>query len=506
MKNKSIMLQGTASSVGKSVLTAALCRIFKEDGLDSMPFKSQNMALNSYITDEGLEMGRAQVCQAEAAMVKPEVNMNPILLKPTGEKNAQVIVSGKVYGNMSASEYHQFKPKLKKIILSAFDELQKKADVIVIEGAGSPAEINLKDNDIVNMGMAKMVDAPVLLIGDIDRGGVFASIYGTIMLLDEDERKRVKGLLINKFRGDRKILNPGLKQLEALTGIPVLGVIPYGKFDIEEEDGEAERLKSKALSSNKIDVCVIRLPRISNFTDFHWLEKHPLVNIRFVEDPGLLGRPDLIIIPGTKNTLEDLLFLREKGLDKSILSARDKGSAIVGICGGFQILGKKLVDPHGVESNIRELEGLGLLNVETIFDREKVTKQTKAEVIFENIDNKMKNIAVEGYEIHMGKTTLNDEAKPFAEIKDSQEFTIRYDGAISSDGKVWGTYLHGIFDNEEFNNALLMFLSNDLNIDEIEKRGSFKAYKEEQYDILAKTVRESIDMKRIYEILEEHSQ
>lgn len=505
MKNRSIMLQGTASSVGKSVLTAALCRIFKEDGFDSMPFKSQNMALNSYITEEGLEMGRAQVCQAEAAMVKPEVSMNPILLKPTGEKNAQVIVNGKVYGNMSASEYHQFKPKLKKIILSAFDELQKKADVIVIEGAGSPAEINLKDNDIVNMGMAKMVDAPVLLVGDIDRGGVFASIYGTIMLLDEDERKRVKGLLINKFRGDRKILNPGLKQLEALTGIPVLGVIPYGKFDIEEEDGEAERLKSNSLSDEKVDVCVIRLPRISNFTDFHWLEKHPLVNIRFVEDPGLLGRPDLIIIPGTKNTLEDLLFLKKKGLDKSILSARDKGSSVVGICGGFQILGKKLLDPHGVESDIKELEGLGLLNVETIFGREKITKQTRAEIIFENLDNTMKNISVEGYEIHMGQTTLNDGAKPFAEIKDSQEFAVRYDGAISGDGKVWGTYLHGIFDNEEFNNALLKFLSHELNMDEIRKRGSFKSYKEEQYAILAKTVRESIDMERIYEILEENS-
>ncbi len=502
MSNKSLMLQGTASSVGKSVLTAAFCRIFKDDGLRAAPFKSQNMALNSYITDEGLEMGRAQVFQAEAAGIPPKACMNPILLKPTGERDAQVIVNGKVYGNMNATDYHAFKPQLKQTIYEAFKQLQDESDVVVIEGAGSPAEINLKENDLVNMGMAAMADAPVLLIGDIDRGGVFASIYGTVMLLEEEERKRIKGVLINKFRGDFEILKPGLKQLEELTGIPVLGVIPYGSFDIEEEDAEAARLKSTLIKEKALDIRVLRLPRISNFTDFHWLETHPSACVTYINKADEVGSPDLLIIPGTKNTLADLAFLKEKGIDRAILRARDQGSMIAGICGGFQMLGTKLLDPEGVESQIGELEGLGLLHVETTFFPEKITTQANAEVVAGCFYDEMPAITVGGYEIHMGKTRLNRDVKPFAMIIDESGAPTRADGAVSEDGKVWGTYLHGIFDHEDFNRELLSFISDNENMETMVHRESFLEYKEKQYGLLAETVRKSVDMRRIYDILE----
>lgn len=506
MGNKSLMLQGTASSVGKSVLTAAFCRIFKEDGWRSVPFKSQNMALNSFITEEGLEMGRAQVFQAEAAGITPKACMNPILLKPTGEKNAQVIVNGKVYGNMNAAEYHAFKPQLKDTIYEAFQEVQKDSDVVVIEGAGSPAEINLKQNDLVNMGMAAMVDAPVLLIGDIDRGGVFASIYGTIMLLEEEERKRIKGILINKFRGDLEILKPGLKQLEELTGLPVLGVIPYGGFDIEEEDGEAERLKRVEQKETTLDIRVLRLPRISNFTDFHWLETHPSVCLTYIDKAEEVGTPDLLIIPGTKNTLADLAFLKEKGIVEEILKVRCQGTMIAGICGGFQMLGTKLLDPEGVESQIGELEGIGLLDVETTFFPEKITTQAKGEVLAGCFYDGMPAIQVGGYEIHMGKTRINSNVNPFAMIIDETGVPIRADGAVSEDGKVWGTYLHGIFDHEIFNRELLGFIADQEKGKAMVERESFIEYKEKQYKLLAETVRESVDMQRIYEILEGSSQ
>ncbi|RQD69712.1 MAG: cobyric acid synthase [Tindallia sp. MSAO_Bac2] len=496
------MLQGTASSVGKSVLTAAFCRIFKEDGYRVVPFKSQNMALNSFITDDGLEMGRAQVFQAEAAGVTPKAGMNPILLKPTGEKEAQVIINGKVFGNMNASEYHAFKPELKTIVHKAYNQLRKDSDIVVIEGAGSPAEINLKKNDIVNMGMAKMVNAPVILVGDIDRGGVFASIYGTVMLLDEDERRQIKGVLINKFRGDLEILKPGLKQLEDLIGIPVLGVIPYGKFDIEEEDGEAERLKHKSYNENNIDIRVIRLPRISNFTDFHWLATHPSVNLQYIDKAEEVGTPDLLIIPGTKNTLADLEFLKENEIDRAILKARNEGAMIAGICGGFQMLGKKLLDPHMVESKIGELDGLGLLDVETTFFKEKMTTQTSAEVLADNFYKDMGSIKVNGYEIHMGKTCLGSNTRSFAVIKDENELPVRWEGAVSEDKRVWGTYLHGIFDNEEFNRELLQVVANNSGAENMELRESFAEYKEKQYRLLADTVRESVDLESIYAIME----
>lgn len=345
-RGKSIMLQGTASSVGKSILTAALCRIFYQDGYRVAPFKSQNMALNSFITEEGLEMGRAQVFQAEAAKRKPLVSMNPILLKPTGDSFAQVIIKGKVYKNMTAIEYHDFKPQLRNMVSEIYHELIQDNDIVVIEGAGSPAEINLRDKDIVNMGMAEIADTSVLLIGDIDRGGVFASLYGTIMLLTEEERRRVKGIIINKFRGDKSILEPGLRMLEELTGIPVIGVIPYGDFNIEDEDSVTDRFRKTINTQGKVVVEVIQLPHISNFTDFHVFETLPDVHLRYVSCGDRLGDPDLLIIPGSKNTIADLVYLRESGLEKEIIHAHKKGSLVLVFVEGIKYLVRKFLTPR----------------------------------------------------------------------------------------------------------------------------------------------------------------
>ncbi|MEN1759813.1 cobyric acid synthase [Anoxynatronum sibiricum] len=515
MKQKhkpNLMLQGTASSVGKSILTAAFCRIFKEDGYRVVPFKSQNMALNSYITETGLEMGRAQVFQAEAAGIKPLADMNPILLKPTGEKSAQVIVRGKVLGNRSAMAYHQMKPSLRETVREAYEALEASADVVLLEGAGSPAEINLQEHDLVNMGMADMVDAPVLLIGDIDRGGVFASLYGTLLLLPEDQRHRVKGLLINKFRGDLEILKPGLKQLEELTGLPVVGVIPYGDFDIEEEDGTAERLsyRPQAAESNALQVAVIRLPRISNFTDFHWLEKLPGVELRYVQRPEEVGLPDMLIIPGTKNTLADLAWLRHQGLDQMIWKVREQGGMVCGICGGFQMLGTWLHDPLQLESDHGSMPGLNLISAETVFESEKTTTQITGRVKWSsavqvNGKHDQRSILsdgyeVKGYEIHMGQTMLSEGVAPFAQLTDRSGGQ-RMDGGISADGKVWGTYLHGIFDNEDFVTALLKSLSKSGDSWDVKAMPSFDVYKEAQYDKLAATVRNSVDMAAIYRMM-----
>ena len=371
MKNKSLMIQGTASSVGKSILTAAFCRIFKQDGYTVAPFKSQNMALNSFITEEGLEMGRAQVVQAEAAGVVPHVLMNPILLKPSTDKKAQVIFMGKVHKNMSAIEYHEFKPELKGMVKDAYDQLSSQYDVIVLEGAGSPAEINLRENDIVNMGMAELSDSPVILVGDIDRGGVFAAIYGTIKLLTEDEQKRVKGVIINKFRGDIDILKSGLDMIEELTGVPVLGVVPYTPLRIEDEDSLSERFKFEQEKEGQLKVEILYLPHVSNFTDFNVFETQEDVNVRYVMRGQSIGDPDLLIIPGSKNTIEDLIYLRNSGLEEQIIRLSRKGKRIVGICGGYQILGNKLSDPDHTESAITEIHGLGLLDIDTVFESEK---------------------------------------------------------------------------------------------------------------------------------------
>ena len=348
---KNIMIQGTMSNAGKSLLAAGLCRIFKQDGYRVAPFKSQNMALNSFITEAGGEMGRAQVVQAEAAGVKPDVRMNPILLKPTTDVGSQVIVNGVAMGNMRAMEYYRRKREFIPQIMEAYNGLAAENDIIVIEGAGSPAEINLKQQDIVNMGMAELVDAPVLLVGDIDRGGVFAQLYGTIALLEEQERKRIKGTIVNKFRGDRAILQPGIDILEKICGVPVAGVIPYTHVDIDDEDSLSTRFTRES-SRKAIDIAVIKLPRISNFTDVSPLERFPNVSVRYIERPDDLKEPDLILIPGTKSTIADLLWLRQSGLEAAILHCHDRGTIVFGICGGFQMLGTTVSDPDQVELSL----------------------------------------------------------------------------------------------------------------------------------------------------------
>lgn len=492
---KSIMIQGTMSNVGKSLLVAGLCRIFKEDGYKVAPFKSQNMALNSFITEEGLEMGRAQVMQAEAAKIKPSVLMNPILLKPTNDVGSQVIVNGEVLGNMKAVDYFKYKKKLIPDIMKAYNELDKEYDIIVIEGAGSPAEINLKSEDIVNMGMAKMAKAPVLLAGDIDRGGVFAQLMGTVMLLEEAEKALVKGTIINKFRGDKNILMPGVEMLEDMSKIPVVGVVPYMNVDIDDEDSLSERF-TKKVTAGLVDIAVIRLPRISNFTDFNVLEGVEGVSLRYVSTPGELNNPDMIILPGTKNTMEDLLWMRQCGLEAAILKEASKGKIVFGICGGYQMLGETLSDPYKVESG-GEIKGMGLLPMKTVFKKEKTRTRVTGE--FNNIEGKLKDlskVSFEGYEIHMGNT---ESLKKDISLTKLSNGTI--DGAFYNN--VYGSYVHGIFDSEGVVKGLLTSLFKEKNLDYSDiLTFDHKKYKEEQYDILAKIVRENVDMKKIYEILE----
>ena len=505
MKNKSLMLQGTASSVGKSLLTAGFCRIFKEDGYKTAPFKSQNMALNSYITEEGLEMGRAQVVQAEASCQKPSVLMNPILLKPTTDKKCQVILNGKVYDNLSAMEYHQFKPKLKELVGGTYKKLANDNDIVVLEGAGSPAEINLRENDLVNMGMAEISDSPVIIVGDIDRGGVFASIYGTIMLLTEDERKRVKGVIINKFRGDVEILKPGIKMLEDLINIPVLGVIPYMDVQIEDEDSLAERFQRTAKMEGEINVEVLYLPHVSNFTDFNVFETQKDVNLRYVMRGESIGQPDILIIPGSKNTIEDLIYLRNSGLEEQILRLHRAGKIIVGICGGYQILGIKIKDPHGTESGIDEINGLGLLNTETIFEQDKTTTQIEGKILPRNkgiLENTEKH-NVTGYEIHMGQTQLLEGTRPFIKIEKRLDNNVEvFDGGVNEKGNVFGTYIHGVFDNIKFTRELLNRVREEKGLGKIESSvKDFDEFKEIEYRKLAKLVRNNVDMEKIYEIV-----
>ncbi len=498
---KVIMIQGTMSNAGKSLVTAGLCRVFKQDGYKVAPFKSQNMALNSFITKEGLEMGRAQVMQAEACGIEPSVNMNPILLKPTNDVGSQVIVNGEVLGNMSARDYYKKKTELIPHIMEAYNNLAKEYDIIVMEGAGSPAEINLKENDIVNMGMAKLVNSPVLLVGDIDRGGVFASIAGTLMLLDEDERKMIKGTIINKFRGDVNILKPGLDMIEEITKTPVVGVVPYMELDIDDEDSLSERFNSNG-TVDLIDIAVIKLPRISNFTDFNIFEYIPGVSLRYVKSVRELKDPDMIILPGTKNTMEDLKWLRESGLEAQILKQAAKGKVIFGICGGYQMLGMELSDPFNVESG-GNMAGMGLLPTKTVFEKEKV--RTRVSGNFNEVSGilaELSYVEFEGYEIHMGQTTYDFNEEELTTIDNvNGEDIIKNDGLYKDN--VYGSYIHGIFDKEEVSKAIVESLCIHKGIDyssistvDIEK------YKEEQYDKLAEGIRNSLDMKAIYKILE----
>ena len=487
-----IMIQGTMSGAGKSLLTTALCRIFAQDGYRVAPFKSQNMALNSFVTPDGLELGRAQAVQAEAAGIECDVRMNPILLKPSSDTGSQLIVNGEVRGQYSAADYFKMKRGLIPDILAAYNSLAAENDIIVIEGAGSPAEINLRDDDIVNMGLAELVNAPVLLTGDIDRGGVFAQLYGTVALLREEERRRVKGTIINKFRGDVTLLRPGLRQLEELTKIPVLGVVPYVRAEIDDEDSLAPCL-AKTENKRALDIAVIRLPHISNFTDFTPLEEHPSIGIRYVNQIDKLGSPDMIILPGTKNTMADLGWLRECGLADAIIAAAGRSTPILGICGGYQMLGRTLSDPVGVEKK-GTLSGLGLLPVDTVFTGDKMRMRRRA--VCEGVP--FAGAKLTGYEIHMGKTETNA-AGPFCRFADGTP-----DGAAS--GNVFGSYLHGLFDSGELVERFAQFLAarKGLTVPDvhIETRA---ACRDRQYDLLAEAVRQSLDMHRIYEIMEEYA-
>ena len=501
---KAIMVQGTMSNAGKSLLAAGLCRIFKQDGYRVAPFKSQNMALNSFITKEGLEMGRAQVMQAEAAGVEPSVYMNPILLKPTNETGSQVIVNGEVYRNMSARDYFAYKKQLIPDIRYAYDKLSQENDYIVIEGAGSPVEINLKSDDIVNMGMAKMAHAPVLLVGDIDRGGVFAQLVGTVELLEKEERARIKGLIINKFRGDKSILDPGIEMLEERVGIPVVGVTPYLHIEVEDEDSLTERFCGNQEVA-AIDLAVIRLPRISNFTDFNPFESMEGVSLRYVTSVSELKNPDMILLPGTKNTMEDLKWLRQSGLENAICKATAEGKIIFGICGGYQMLGKTLKDPHGVEAG-GEMKGIGLLDTDTVFTEKKT--RTRVTGRFKKVGGILQNLSdmkMEGYEIHMGSTTLGEQTAAFTEIT---SFAGEEKGAAKADGvchgNVYGTYVHGIFEKEEVVKAIVTAIGEAKGLDMTQIAGvDFAKFKEIQYNILADALRKHMDISRIYEIMEE---
>ena len=495
MPARSIMIQGTASDVGKSMICTALCRIFSDDGLRVVPFKSQNMALNSYVTKDGGEIGRAQGVQAEAARVIATTDMNPILLKPKQSMVSEVIVHGQHYLDMDAKSYrNQFVQEAMPIVEKSVRKLQDSYDVIVLEGAGSPAEINLKDRDIANMRMAHLADAAVILVADIDRGGVFASIVGTLALLDEAERARVKGIVINKFRGMRELLDDGLTWLEKETGIPVLGVLPYMDVNIEAEDSLALsslRFKKPKKGEFAVDVAMIRLPRISNFTDIDPFFDEPEVGVRLIATVAELGTPDLLIVPGTKSTMDDLAWLKEQGLDVAIEQLRAQGTKIIGICGGFQMLGETLLDPDAVEGNGENAKGLSLLPIETIFVGDKKTVQMSGQLTGSDM-------TLTGYEIHLGRTKiLRQEVSPFLHLVDG-----RVDGAVSADGMVIGSYFHGLFHNRQFTRKLV----NELR----EKKGlpvltsdvkSDAERREDAYAMLAQHVRANLNMKKIYELL-----
>lgn len=484
------MVQGTMSDAGKSVVCAALCRIFRQDGWRVAPFKSQNMALNSYITRDGLEMGRAQVMQAEAAGVEPDARMNPVLLKPSSDTGSQVIVLGEIRSEMSAMEYHDYKRELLPEVARAFDDLAEKHDIIVIEGAGSPAEINLADNDIVNMGLARYLNAPVLLVGDIDRGGVFAQLYGTVELMESEDRKRIEGMIINKFRGDVEILKPGLRMLEEKTGIPIIGVIPMINIDLDDEDSMSSRLIRR--TENPIDIAVIRLPRLSNFTDFNALEVPELSGVRYVKTVKELGHPDLIMLPGTKNTMDDLVWLRESGMEAEILKYAAAGMPIMGICGGYQMLGEQLFNPEKLEGDRNYLRGMGLLPVDTVFTPDKSRTRVKGIVKAEPFEG----AAVDGYEIHMGRSDVRGEA--FCILEDG-----RAEGCCK--GNVYGTYLHGLFDTGEMVSSVIGSLAEakGISIGEFEAH-THEEYVQSQYDKLAEEVRKSLDMERIYKVMEDY--
>lgn len=505
-----LMVQGTASDVGKSVIVTALCRIFKQDGLRTAPFKSQNMALNSYVTPDGLEIGRAQGIQAEACGIPATTDMNPVLIKPTGDMHSQIVVHGKPYQHLSAVSYREdFLPQAKPLVMDALNRLREKYDIVLMEGAGSPAEINLKHRDIVNMNLAGWADAPVILVADIDRGGVFAFLVGTLELLEPEEKARVKGFIINKFRGDLSLLQPGLDWLEQKTGIPVLGVLPYiPDLEIEAEDSvilDSHHLKVKA--ERDLEIVVIRYPRISNFTDFDCLAAEHDVSLRYVDRASDLGTPDIIILPGTKDTIGDLSFVRDQGLDVAIEGVINSFShtQLVGICGGYQMLGNRLSDPEGIESGSPvEAEGLNWLPVSTIFRSEKTTIRVHGETV----DNQPvtlyppgKSVPVEGFEIHAGDTSwdLDSDAVHLFRIKRTSGEEL-LEGAGRLDGRVFGTYLHGLFSSDVWRRAWLDGVRMTKGLAPLGETFSAALRKEAAYDRLAEHVREHLDMEQIYEM------
>lgn len=497
MNKKSIMFLGTASSVGKSTLVTALCRYLKNQGLDVVPFKALNISLNSYVTKDGLEMGRAQVVQAEACKIEPKAIMNPVLLKPSGNFT-QVIVNGKVLCNIEPYKYKELNNELKVKIKKAYDKLSNNHDVIVLEGSGSCAEINLKDSDISNMSMAEVADAPVILVSDIDRGGVFASIVGTIQLLSESERNRIKGVIINKFRGDVELFKPAIKQLEEIIHIPILGVMPYEKFDIEDEDSVTERIRNEE-KEGTLDIVIIRLSHMSNFTDFNVIERIPGVTVRYVSNPSELKQPNLIIIPGTKNTIEDLRVIKENKLFNKIKELKENGTPVFGICGGYQMLGTLILDKLGVEGEISQEEGFGFLDIKTRFNELKVTKQTKGNILSDlKFIKAIEGCIINGYEIHNGISKIGKKALPF--IMDIDGDIV---GVCDKEKMVAGTYLHGIFDSEEFVSLFIKSLKENCNIKISEEVIVEKVieYKDNEYDKLSKLFENNIDTEKLMEIM-----
>ena len=483
------------SNAGKSILVSALCRIFRQDGYRVAPFKSQNMALNSFITSEGLEMGRAQVTQAEAAGIEPDVRMNPVLIKPVHDQGSQVILHGEVLDTISARNYYAMKSKLKPEIMKAYNSLAAEYDIVVIEGAGSAAELNLSKDDFVNMGMAKLAKAPVLLVGDIDRGGIFAQLYGTVRLLPDDERDLIKALIVNKFRGDISLFDEGAKILGDVCGKPVAGVVPYLSIDIDDEDSVSERITRKQAGS-VLDIAVILLAHMSNFTDFAALEATPGVSVRYVKEPYRLGNPDLVVIPGSKNTIFDLLHLRACGLETVIKQLANRGVPVIGICGGYQMLGEVIDDRDGTEGG-GTVAGMCLLPVMTEFAKEKHrTRVTATALEVGGALAQLTGAGLEGYEIHMGVSTLKGDAKPLLRLSNDV-----LDGCHL--GNVYGTYLHGFFDSKECRDAVLGALCKSKGVTLEADAFDFAAYKERNYDLLAQGVRDALDIRLIYRILEE---
>ena len=504
---ESIMLMGTSSHVGKSILTTALCRIFYREGRRVVPFKAQNMALNSYVTKDGLEMGRAQVAQAEAAGLEPMVDMNPVLLKPTGNSRSQVILAGRSIGTMSAREYHAgYSLEAFGEVKAALVRLQQDFDTLVVEGAGSPAEVNLKSHDIVNMRVAKYLQAPVLLIADIDRGGALASLVGTLELLDEEERALVKGLVINKFRGDVSLFTPAIDFLEEKTGKPVLGIVPYIEdMGIDDEDSVSlEEREEKQEKKAEIRIAVIELPKLSNFTDFDALADEPDVEVTYVRRPEELGSPDLIILPGSKNTTEDLLFVRESGLEAAIRMSVEAGTPLIGICGGYQMLGEAIADPHRVESEHGEVKGLGYLPMKTTFAEQKHTRQVTADCPgMEFFGCTLLGRGMAGYEIHMGETEFTAPVRHPFYIHAERGETSRWDGALREDGLVFGTYIHGPFDDDAFRRQLINTLRIQKGLPPLAIQRNRRQQKERAYEHLADVVESALDMERVRAIMAE---